>query len=327
MKNIAVLGAGSWGTALSILLAKNGHLVHLWDRDPALIKTLQQQTMNPVYLPDITFPDKIRATASLDAAIQAAEFVLIAIPSSGFCQLLTKIKTYNKPLIWASKGLEPQNNQLLHEVITSICGTKLQAALLSGPSFAKEVAQAAPTAVVVASQDKAYASSVIELFANDYFRPYYSDDVIGVEIGGAVKNVMAIAAGIADGLGFGANARAALITRGLNEITRLAIALGARAETLMGLSGLGDLILTCTDDQSRNRRFGLALGQGFSAKQALNDIGQVVEGADNVSQVIALADKYHLDMPITTHVQQVLQQLITPRQAVKSLFSRDLRPE
>ena len=327
MTSIAVLGAGSWGTALSILLTQNGHTVNLWDRDPALIKAMQQQACNPTYLPNVKFSKRLQPTAKLELALDQSELMLIAIPSIGFRQLLNQLKTQQKPLVWATKGLAPPNHQLLDEVITEIFGTNIKSAILSGPSFAKEVAQALPTAVVIASHDKSYAEFIIQLFANAHFRPYYSDDVIGVEIGGAVKNVMAIAVGIADGLGFGANTRAALITRGLNEITRLAMALGARAATLTGLSGLGDLILTCTDDQSRNRRFGLALGRGATAAQAFKDIGQVVEGADNVEQVLALANKHHLDMPITQHVQQVLQHKMTPEQAVKSLLTRNLRTE
>jgi glycerol-3-phosphate dehydrogenase (NAD(P)+) len=203
----------------------------------------------------------------------------------------------------------------------------IPSALLSGPSFALEVAQGLPTAVVIASNDKAYATKVIDLFANAHFRPYFSDDIIGAEIGGTVKNVMAIAAGIADGLGFGANARAALITRGLNEITHLAVKLGAHAETLNGLSGLGDLLLTCTDNQSRNRRFGLALGRGLSAQQALTEIGQVVEGVHATTQVLNLAHAQQVEMPITEQVNKVLQHETTPAQAVESLFSRNLKTE
>ena len=327
MTTVAVLGAGSWGTALAILLAKNGHQVKLWDRDPTLIATLQKTSCNSRYMPDITLPSTLTSVADLSNTVAAVDIILIAIPSIGFRTVLQNISSAKKPIIWASKGLEPQSNQLLHVVISHVLGSETQTAILSGPSFAKEVALGLPTAVVIASQDKAYAKTVIELFANAHFRPYYSDDVIGVEIGGTVKNVMAIAAGIADGLGFGANTRAALMTRGLKEITQLAVALGAKAETLMGLSGMGDLILTCTDDQSRNRRFGLALGAGLSAEQAFAEIGQIVEGTHNVDQVIALAKQYQIDMPITRHVQQVLCHEMTPQQAVESLFSRELRTE
>ena len=327
MTKVAILGAGSWGTALAILLSKNGHQVTLWDRDPTLIAELQQHRYNTRYLPNIELPKLLSPITDLNQVIANTEVILIAIPSVGFCDLLSKIKNADKPIIWATKGLEPKSNQLLHTIITETFVPQIKAAVLSGPSFAKEVAQGLPTAIVIASKDKAYAEWVISLCANSHFRPYYSDDVIGVEIGGVVKNVMAIAAGIADGLGFGANTRAALITRGLNEITRLAIELGARAETLMGLSGLGDLILTCTDNQSRNRRFGLALGKGLSAEQATKEIGQVIEGAQNVEQVMALAKTLQVEMPITKHVQQVLRHQITPQQAVESLFSRELRAE
>lgn len=325
MTTIAVLGAGSWGTTLAILLADNGHDIKLWDRDSNLVAELQQRGENRRYVPDIPLPSNLQVMVELEATVMAADLVFIAIPSVGFRELLVKLKPLQKPIIWVSKGLEPQTNQLLSHVIVEILGDNIKSAILSGPSFAKEVALNLPTAVVVASNDKIYAESLINLLVNPYFCPYYSNDVIGVEIGGVVKNVIAIIAGISDGLGFGANARAALITYGLHEITRLAVVLGGRAETLTGLSGLGDLILTCTDNQSRNRRFGLALGQGLSPEQALAKIGQVVEGAHNVEQVISLARKYHINMPMTEHVQRVLKYKITPQQAVQALFSQELK--
>ena len=325
MTTIAVLGSGSWGTALAILLARNGHKVKLWDRDPSLVAELQQHGCNRRYMPDVPLPSNLQVMVALEATVMTADLVLIAIPSAGFRQLLPKIKPLQKRIVWVSKGVEPQTNQLLNNVITEILGSNIKAAILSGPSFAREVALNLPTAVVIASENKTYAEFLISLFANANFRPYYSDDIVSVEIGGVVKNVMAIAAGISDGLGYGANARAALITHGLHEITCLATALGGRAETLAGLSGFGDLILTCTDNQSRNRRFGLAIGQGLSTEQALAKIGQVVEGANNVEQVISLAHKYDVDMPITQYVQRVLRQEITPQQAIQALFAPELQ--
>jgi glycerol-3-phosphate dehydrogenase (NAD(P)+) len=325
--HITVLGAGSWGTALAILLARNGQQVSLWGRNNEQLQTMAHEQCNRFYLPDTPFPNNLQAEPDFTQSLAQADYILIAVPSSGFRELLEKIKPLNKPIIWASKGIEPGSNLLLHTVITDVLGTHYPAALLSGPSFAREVAEGLPTAVVIASADNTYAEQVINLFANAHFRPYYSADMIGAEVGGAVKNVLAIAAGISDGLGFGANARSALITRGLNEITQLGAALGAQANTFMGLSGLGDLVLTCTDNLSRNRRFGLALGKGQTAEQAFSEIGQVVEGAENVQQVHALAQQFGLALPICEHVYQVLNHSMTPLAAVESLFSRDLKAE
>lgn len=327
MKNITVLGAGSWGTALAILLAKNGHNVTLWGREAEQMQQMQQQRQNSFYLPDAAFPDNLQITADFTTSVETTDELLIAIPSSGFRELLQRLKAFNKPIIWASKGIEPDSNKLLHQVISEELTVDYPCALLTGPSFAKEVAQGLPTAVVIAANNEAYAEKVMTLFANPHFRPYYTADVIGAEIGGSVKNVLAIAAGISDGLGFGANARTAIITRGLHEITQLGVAMGANAETFVGLSGMGDLVLTCTDNLSRNRRFGLALGAGKSAERAFTEIGQVVEGAENVKQVTALAKQYQLAMPITEHVQQVLKQQLSPQDAVESLFARQLKAE
>lgn len=327
MKTITVLGAGSWGTALAILLANNGNQVLLWGREADNMQQMQAQRCNSFYIPDVRFPDNLDAVTDFAAAIKAADEVLIAIPSSGFRELLKQLKPYNKPIIWASKGIEPDSNKLLHQVIEEELGENYPAALLTGPSFAKEVANGLPTAVVIAGQQTEYANSVMHTVANPHFRPYYTADIIGAEIGGAVKNVLAIAAGISDGLGYGANARCAIITRGLNEITQLGVAMGAQTETFMGLSGMGDLVLTCTDNLSRNRRFGLALGAGKSAERAFAEIGQVVEGSENVKQVAALAAQHQITMPITDHVQQVLANTLSPQAAVESLFARELKSE
>ena len=329
-QNILVLGAGSWGTALALLLARNQHPVTLWTRDAEHAHIMQQQRCNPYYLADFPFPDNLTITANLETAVRTAAQVLIAIPSEGFRILLKTIKPYlqiNTNLIYTTKGLESGTNKLLHQVIHEELGAKIRSALLTGPSFAKEVAANQPTAVVIASHDQDYANQLIKLFANYHFRPYYTHDVIGAEIGGAIKNVMAIGAGISDGLGFGANARAALITRGLYEMTQLGVALGAERETFMGLSGLGDLVLTCTDNLSRNRRFGLAIGQGKTIEAALKEIGQVVEGATNAKQIHELAQQHHIDMPLTEQVFNVLAGKISPRAAVESLFERKLKAE
>jgi glycerol-3-phosphate dehydrogenase (NAD(P)+) len=327
MANITVLGAGSWGTALAILLAKNDHNVKLWGRNSAQLTAMEQQRCNAFYIPEVKFPEKLSTEVNFDKAVKNADYVLIAIPSNGFRELLQQLESYKKPIIWATKGIEPGSRKMLHQVIAEELGPDIPSALLTGPSFAKEVAQGLPTAVVVASLNEVFANEVIELFVNPYFRPYYCADIVGAEIGGAVKNVLAIAAGIGDGLHFGANTRSALITRGLSEITRLGMALGAKAETFTGLSGLGDLILTCTDDLSRNRRFGLALGSGKTPEEAFADIGQVVEGADNVAQVFQLAQEHSVPMPITEHIYKILQDEMTPMQAVEALFSRDLTSE
>ena len=327
MQKITVIGAGSWGSALAILLAKNGHAVKLWGRETQQVEMMQQQRCNSTYIPGITFPDTLEAVTDFAGAVESADIVLIAIPSAGFRAVLRQLKPFQKPIIWASKGIEPGSNKLLDQVITEELGPHYPCALLTGPSFAKEVAMGMPTAIAVAADDKSFAEHVMQLFANPYFRPYYTEDVIGAEVGGSVKNVLAIAAGISDGLGYGANARAAIITRGLHEISQLGLALGAKPETFMGLSCLGDLVLTCTDDLSRNRRFGLALGKGQSAEQAFADIGQVVEGADNVIQVNELAKAHGLNLPIAQHVQSVLEQKMSPVEAVASLFDRELKAE
>lgn len=329
-QSITVLGAGSWGTALALLLARNAHNVTLWGRNAEHMHNMAQQRCNPYFLADFAFPDNLAVTANLESAVRSADLILIAIPSEAFRELLKTIQPYLKistHLIYATKGLESGSNKLLHQVIQEELGTGINTALLTGPSFAKDVAANLPTAVVIAANNQDYANNLIKLFANKTFRPYYTHDVIGAEIGGAVKNVMAIGAGISDGLGFGANARAALITRGLHEMTQLGLALGAQRETFMGLSGLGDLVLTCTDNLSRNRRFGLALGQGKSIDVALKEIGQVVEGAINAQQIHELAQQYHIDMPLTEQVFKVLQGDSAPRQAVEALFGRKLKAE
>jgi glycerol-3-phosphate dehydrogenase (NAD(P)+) len=328
---VAVLGAGCWGTALSLQLARTGARIRLWDYDPQHVATLAQTRANEKHVPGIPLPDSISPTADLAEAVSEADYILVAVASQGFRPTLEALdKALQTPsirLIWATKGLEPQSGKFLHEVVEETLSRTASTAILSGPSFALEVARELPTAVTAASSDAAFAAEVAELFHSHYFRVYTSDDVLGVELGGSVKNVLAIAAGVADGLGFGANSRAALITRGLAEIMRLGLALGGRRETFMGLAGVGDLVLTCTDNQSRNRRLGLALGAGKALDDAMREIGQAVEGVHTASEVVHLARRHRVEMPIADQVDQVLYHGLAPLEAVEALMTRDLKAE
>jgi glycerol-3-phosphate dehydrogenase (NAD(P)+) len=327
---IAVLGAGSWGTALAILLARNGTPTLLWARDGEQAAAMNAGRCNPRYLPDITFPAALGATADLEQALAAADDVLLAVPSHSFRATLQAIAPYmtqTTRLAWATKGLEQGSRKLLHQVAAEELGQELAPAVISGPTFAREVAAGLPTAVTVASRDAAVARFFAGRLHDTTFRAYTSDDVTGVELGGAIKNVLAIAAGIADGMGMGANTRAALITRGLAEMMRLGVALGGQPETFMGLAGLGDLVLTCTDDQSRNRRLGLALGRGTALEQARQDIRQVVEGVQTAAEVWALASEHGVDMPITEQVWRVLHQQLPVPAAVEALLAREQKEE
>lgn len=327
---LAVLGAGSWGTALAILLARQGQATYLWARDSQQIEAMQAARCNIRYLPDIQFPDCLQLTADLALAVQSADDLLIAVPSHGFRATLEMLAGIMKPgqrLIWATKGFESGTGKLFHQVVEEVIGDDVSVAVISGPTFAKEVALALPTAVTIASTNPAFARQMAERFHDDTFRAYTSGDIVGVEVGGSIKNVLAIATGIADGLGFGANSRAAIITRGLAEMIRLGCAIGGRRETFMGLSGLGDLVLTCTDDQSRNRRLGLALGKGKSLEDALATIDQVVEGVQTAREVHELAVSVAVEMPIAQQVYEVLYEGCSPLQAVHHLLSRDLKRE
>jgi len=327
---ITVLGAGSWGTALAILLAGTGAAVKLWDRDAVHIEQMVRDRSNQRYLPGIELPEPVSPLDDLPGALENAEFVLIAVPSSGFRSVLQKVRTQvgsSFNLIWASKGLEPGTGKFLHQVVDEELPEHRLIAVLSGPSFAKEVARGLPTAVTIASKNTEYAKTVAALFHCTRFRTYTSKDVLGVELGGSIKNVLAIAAGISDGLGYGANARAALITRGLAEIMRLGTKLGGHRETFMGLAGVGDLVLTCTDDQSRNRRLGLALGRGIALDQAVADIGQAVEGLHTAKEVDELARSHEVDMPITQQVKRVLYDGEEAADAVDALLAREPKAE
>lgn len=327
---IAVLGAGSWGTALAVLLAGNGQSVRLWARQPGQAEAMAAMRRNPRYLPDALFPDSLSLTSSLDEALEAVRDVLVVVPASAFRPLLEEIQRRLSPdarLVWASKGLEPESGLLLHEVASGVLGDAHPLAVVSGPTFAREVALGLPTAVTVASENVSFARELAERLRNPRFRAYTSDDVVGVELGGAVKNVLAIAAGIADGLGFGANTRAALVTRGLAEMMRLGVALGGRRDTFMGLAGLGDLVLTCTDDQSRNRRVGLALARGQSLAEACATVQQVAEGVNAAREVHRLAVRHAVEMPITQQVWEVLYRQRPPREAVQALLLREQKAE
>ncbi|MCA1805560.1 MAG: NAD(P)-dependent glycerol-3-phosphate dehydrogenase [Xanthomonadaceae bacterium] len=326
----AVLGAGSWGTALAILLARQGHPVHLWGHMQADIDHLVRDRANERYLPGIPFPASLQCSADLGAALEGATLILVAVPSHAFATVLTALQPRLRPgqrIAWATKGLETGTGRFLHQVFTDILGGTMAPALISGPTFAREVALGLPTAVTVASPDEAFADQLAQNLSGPDFRAYTSGDVQGVELGGAVKNVMAIAAGISDGLGFGANSRAALITRGLHEIMRLGETLGGQRETFMGLAGVGDLVLTCTDDQSRNRRLGLALGRGEHRDQAIAAIGQAVEGVHTAREVVTLSRRHGVEMPISEQVCRVLFEDHDPRQAVHELLGRTLKAE
>lgn len=328
---ISVLGAGSYGTALAIAIARNGHRTLLWSHRPEQVATLAAERCNKVFLPDATFPDSLIPEASLKRVVQASRDLLVVVPSHVFADVLKQIKPFlrkDSRVAWATKGLDPTSGSLLQDVARDILGDQIPLAVLSGPTFAKELAMGLPTAISLASSDSDFAGDLADLVHCDRsFRVYLNDDMIGLQLGGAVKNVIAIGAGLADGLGFGANARTALITRGLAELQRLGVALGAKQETFMGMAGLGDLVLTCTDNQSRNRRFGLALGRGQDVQAAMTDIGQVVEGYRNAAEVHQLAARYGVEMPICEQVYQVLYQGKNAKEAAIALLSRDRKAE
>jgi glycerol-3-phosphate dehydrogenase (NAD(P)+) len=327
---IAILGAGSWGTALALYLAKSGQDVRLWTQDSSRADTLRADKANNRYLPGYPFPNSLSVTNDLSQALSDNSDILIAVPSAGFHALLDTLKplvSQRARIICAAKGLDVEKGELLSTITHKILGKQHAYAVFSGPTFAHEVAAGLPTAVVIATSDKDFAADLLDRFNGPLLRVYSSTDVTGVEIGGAVKNVIAIATGIADGMGLGANARSALITRGLSEITRLGLALGGHYETFTGLAGMGDLVLTCTDDQSRNRRFGLALGRGKSPVEAEKEIGQVIEGKRNAEIIATLAKSLNVEMPITETVLPVIQGKTTIREAMQTLLSRAPRSE
>jgi len=327
---IAVLGAGSWGTALATLMARNGHEVVLWGRDAAVSAAIDQRHENPRYLPGIPLPETLRATTNLSGALQGAGLLLVVVPSHAFTETLHSIA----PLLpagigvaWATKGFEPGSGRFLHEVAEDILGADVPLAVVTGPSFAKEVTLNLPTAVTVHGHDAAFTQQMADVLHGPTFRAYTGDDMVGAELGGAMKNVLAVATGVADGMQLGLNARAGLITRGLNEMLRLAAAIGGRPETLMGLAGLGDLVLTATGDLSRNRRLGLALGRGQSLDEAVREIGQVVESVQTANEVMRQAERHGIDLPISDAVRAVLHGDLTPADGLRQLLAREQKPE
>jgi glycerol-3-phosphate dehydrogenase (NAD(P)+) len=329
--SMTVIGAGSYGTALAITLARNGHDVLLWGHNPQHLAQLEAERCNSAFLPDVTFPDTLRLEPVLARAVAATRDLLVVVPSHVFGDVLQQIKPHlrsDSRLVWATKGLEKETGRLLQDVAREILGDTMPLAVISGPTFAKELAAGMPTAIALAATDDQFADDLQQLLhCGKSFRVYSNPDFIGVQLGGAVKNVIAIGAGMSDGIGFGANARTALITRGLAEMSRLGAALGADATTFMGMAGLGDLVLTCTDNQSRNRRFGMMLGQDISVEQAQHNIGQVVEGYRNTKEVRALASRFGVEMPITEQIYQVLYCEKSAREAALTLLGRTRKDE
>ena len=325
---ITVLGAGSWGTALALVLAQNCQEVHLWSREKGHVDEMREQRVNSRYLPNYPFPKTLQVSDNLESSLGEVADILIVVPSFAFREVVIRIKPYlnsNARVAWGTKGLTA-TGCLLHQVVEIELG-HLPMAAISGPSLATEVVANLPTAIAVASNRAEFSKDLIRRLHSPCFRVYQNDDMIGVELCGSVKNILAIATGIGDGLELGANARAALITRGLTEMGRLVYAMGGKQETLVGLAGLGDLVLTCTDDKSRNRQFGLALGKGVDPKAAEQAIGQAIEGLYNTAQVYKLAKKHAVEMPITHQVYRILHEDLDPRQAVRELLERSPKTE
>jgi glycerol-3-phosphate dehydrogenase (NAD(P)+) len=323
VKRVAVLGAGAWGTAIAAVLCARLE-VALWMRDPDRVDVLSRERRNERYLPGIALPSNLVLTSELRHAVGAASLVLAATPVAGLREVLPKVKA---PLVWLCKGFEQGTGLMPHEIAAETMGAGARVGALSGPSFAAEVARGLPCALTLASKDAEFAREAAATLHGGRMRVYYSTDLVGVEVGGAVKNVMAIATGISDGLGLGLNARAALITRGLAEMARLGAALGGSAETLYGLAGAGDLILTATGDLSRNRRVGLELAQGRSLAEILGNLGHVAEGVRSAQEVARLAKAKDVDMPVSDAVNAVLDGILTPAAAVERLLSRDAKKE
>ena len=321
---IAVLGAGSWGTALAVYLARQGQPVRLWGHNPEHMAMLARQRENARYLPGCALPAALSVHSRMQACVEGCRDVLVVVPSHAFLSTLQQLKQCGDDwrIAWGTKGLSPSSGEVLGQVVAQVFSAAMPAAVLSGPSFAAELVREVPTAVSIAGNDADFLTALKSRLHSDVLRVYQNDDWLGVQLCGVLKNVLAIAVGVADGLRLGANSRAALITRGLAEMSRLCVALGGDEKTVMSLAGVGDVMLTCTDDQSRNRRFGLALGRGLDTKAAFAEIGQEVEGAHNVRQVHLLAQKFSLDMPITAAVYALLQGAVTPQQMVQQLMQR-----
>lgn len=329
-REACVVGAGSWGTALAIHLGGVGHGVRLWGRDPALLQEMADRRANPTYLPDVTFPASVRPVPSLDEALAGARFVLIAVPSHGLratVRAAAPLLTTGAVLVSATKGIEHDSLRRMSEVISEETGARHPVVVLSGPSFASEVARRQPTALVAASTDAVAVRAVQEEMRGPAFRLYGSDDVVGVELGGALKNVIAIAAGVVESMELGHNALAALMTRGLAEISRLACGMGARRDTMAGLSGLGDLVLTCTGDLSRNRHVGIELGRGRSTDAIVAGMRMVAEGVRTTDAALALAAGCGIEMPIAAQMAEVLSGRKSPADAVADLMLRPQKHE
>lgn len=332
MSRVGVIGGGSWGTALANLIAGNGHEVRFWIRDPVLARTVERERRNPIYLPGIRVSDQVEPGSDLEAAVAGSEVIVSAVPSHATREVMERAADSLDPealVVSTSKGIENDTLARMTEVMAEVLpsGAEDRTAVLSGPSFAIEVARGYPTAVTAAAADLAVAEQARDVFANPRFRVYTSTDVIGVELGGAVKNIVAIAAGICDGLRYGHNARAALITRGIAEIARLGVALGGEPLTFMGLAGLGDLILTSTTDLSRNRTVGLRLGAGETLEEIQSDMRMVAEGVRTTRSVRDLARRHDVEMPITEEVHSMLYEAKDPRISVEDLMTREFKPE
>ena len=329
--SIAVIGAGSWGTALALQFARVGCDVRLGGVvELDLLEAMVEDRENRRYLPDIAFPPNLSAYPDLDACLDGVRDILIVVPSHGLRATLEKIEPRLAPdsrICWATKGFELSTGKLPHQVAAEVLGPDIPVAVLSGPTFALEVGAGLPTAMTIASHDHDFARALAETISSDTFRAYTSDDIIGVEVGGAVKNALAIGAGMSDGLGFGANTRIALINRGLVELMRLGVALGAKKETFMGLAGMGDLVLTCTDNLSRNRRMGLALAAGKTIEEAQEEIQQVVEGVKAAKAVHEVAAQLGIEMPIVNQVYSIIYEGVAPRDAVEALMNRAIKAE
>lgn len=329
MKKVTVIGSGSWGTALAVMLAQNGHEVLIWSRRQDAVDELLQDRSNQKYLPGIVIPETIQATTDRQAAVKDAEIVILAVPSRAVAETVKDFAPYLKTwqiLVNVAKGLEPGTMLRLSEVIQREA-PQCQVCVLSGPSHAEEVARGIPTTCLITCENEAAAKVVQEEFANPRFRLYTNTDMVGVEIGAALKNVMALAAGMSDGLGFGDNTKAALMTRGIAEMKRLGIAMGGKPETFAGLSGIGDLIVTCTSMHSRNRRAGILLGKGKSLQETLDEVKMVVEGVNTVQVATELAEKYQVSMPITQTIYKVLFEDKNVEDAVLELMTREFKSE
>ena len=327
---VAVLGSGSWGTALAVHLGRTGHRTILWGIETEELVAMTRDRVNARYLPGVRLPDRVEIEHDFERAVAEADQLLLVVPSHAFREVLTRARPLLKPgqrVAWATKGFEIATGLLPHEVADQVLGREVPTAVLSGPTFAKEVGAGLPSAMTVASRDPAYAMELAAGISGENFRAYASSDMVGVEVGGAVKNVLALGAGASDGLGYGANTRVALITRGLNEMVRLGLALGAKAETFTGLAGLGDLVLTCTDNQSRNRRCGMLLAAGKTLEQAQAEIGQVVEGVLAARAVHMVAERHRVELPICEQIYRVLYEGVSVQDALAALMARPIRAE